>query len=213
MTRLARALAGLLAVAAAPVAGAETLEASAESGRIVVHVWRRGLFSAFAHDHHLEVTRWAARVELPDGDPGAARVEVTLAADSLRDRQTSLSDADRRKVDAQAAGPEVLDAARHPEIVFRAERVALDPAGGGPAGSLGGTLHGTLALRGRERPLAVSFEARREGGGWRLRGKALVKQSDFGIEPFRAYGGAVGVKNGLDVELDLALRGSGPRSP
>src|SRR5512145_1891618 len=106
MRRLA--VIALAAVAVVSPARGGVFEGDPSSGRIVVHVFKAGLFSGFAHDHHFEVTDWHARADVPEGDPGQATVEVVLSARSLRDRQESLSEGDRRKVDEQAAGPMVL---------------------------------------------------------------------------------------------------------
>jgi polyisoprenoid-binding protein YceI len=205
----ARQLAVALAAAlAAPAALAASYEAGPANGRILVHVQKRGLFSMFAHDHHFEVTRWRATAEIPDGGPPPASVAVDLEADSLRDRQESLSDGDRRKVDAQAAGPEVLDAAHHPRVEFRGQRLEVEP-GGGPE-HVRGKLHGTLTVRGRTAPVDVAVEADRGPDGWRVRGRARVKQTDLGITPFSGFGGTVGVKDERELEIALTLR---PRAP
>ncbi len=197
-----------LAVAAAAVS-ASTRAGSWEAGpgggdRIVVHVFKKGVFSAFAHDHHFEVTEWRATAEVPDGEPASASVEVVASAGSLRDRQERLSENDRRKVDAQAAGPDVLDAQHHPKIEFRSERFEAD-RGGGP-GHVRGTLHGTLTIRGRTAPADVGVEADRGGNEWRVRGKARMKQTALGIKPFSGFGGTVGVKDELELEIALTLR-------
>jgi polyisoprenoid-binding protein YceI len=204
-----RGLASVAVAAAvtATVARAEQWEAApGAEDRVVVHVRKKGVFSAFAHDHHFEVTRWRATASMPDRTPASTSVVVVLFADSLRDRQEALSEGDRRKVNAQAAGPEVLDAERHPRIEFRAERLELAP-GGGP-GRLRAAVPGTLTLRGRSAPVTVDVEAESASGTWRVRGSARVKQSAFGIKPFRAVGGGVGVKDEVESELSLTLRQS-----
>ena len=61
-------------------------------------------------------------------------------------------------------------------------------------------------MRGRSVPVTVDVEAERAAGAWRVHGRARVKQSAFGIEPFRAVGGAVGVKDEVEIELSLTLR-------
>jgi polyisoprenoid-binding protein YceI len=199
-----RAFPILLAVAGVlgPGARAETWRAEPPAGRIVVHVDRKGALSAFAHDHHFEVTRWRATAEVKEREPTS--VDVVLFADSLRDRQQSLSEADRDKVNGQAAGPEVLDAQRHPEIEFRSS--GLDVAPGGDARHLRGTLHGTLTARGKTIPLDLAVDAERRETEWRVRGNAKLKQSDLGIEPFSGFAGTVGVKDEVRVELAVILR-------
>ncbi len=197
-------LAGLSAAAAAPAAAAG-LEATPASGRIRVHVFKKGLFAAFAHDHHFEATEWRVRAEVPGGDPSKLSVEAIIAAGSLHDRQGALSGADRAKVDANAAGPDVLDAAHHPEIAWRSVDVVLDP-GSGKDGRVRGTVHGRLTMHGRTRPVDLVFEARRLGQAWDVRGTGRARQSDFGISPFSGFAGTVGVKDEVEIEIALMLR-------
>ncbi len=206
--RLFRTLVAVSVAAVVSAARAGSFEARPGGGdRIVVHVFKKGAFSAFAHDHHFEVGKWHATAEVPDGEPARASVDVALSAGSLHDRQERLSDADRRKVDAQAAGPDVLDAQHHAEIEFRSER--FEPERGGAPEHVRGTLHGTLTLRGRGAPADVAVEADRDGKAWRVRGKARVKQTAFGIKPYSGFAGTVGVKDELEIEIALTLRPRG----
>jgi polyisoprenoid-binding protein YceI len=189
-----------------PAAGAG-LEVVPAGGGIRILVAKRGALSFLAHDHDFEVTRWSGTAEVPDGDPARASVELSLDAASLRDREKGLLTADRTKVEAQAAGPEVLDAGHHPRITLRSERVEL--AAAGPDGAARGTLRGTLGLHGREGPVAAAFEARREGATWHVRGSLRFRQSDFGMAPFVGLGGAIGVQDEVQVRFELDLRPGG----
>ena len=201
------------ALSAAP-AGAGRFEAASAGSSIRIHVAKRGAFAVFAHDHDFEVTRWSATAEIPDGDPAQASIDLVLAAGSLHDRERKLSEGDRRKVDEQAAGPEILDAAHAPEITYRSESVGVEGPAGGEGAPVRGTIHGSLTLRGRTRPVDAAFEAARDGDGWSVRGQARFRQSEFGIAPFSTFGGTVGVKDEVEVTFHLALRPgaiSGPR--
>jgi polyisoprenoid-binding protein YceI len=202
----ATALLLLLTVGAAAPAATLHLEATPAGDGVRVKVAKSGLFSAFAHDHDFEVTRWRGTVELPAGDPARVAVELVLAPDSLRDREKGLSEGDRHKVEGQAAGPAVLDAGRFPEITFRADRADVDPGSASDGGHLRGVLHGLLTLHGVTRPVEARFEATREGEAWHARGEARLRQSEFGIKPFSGAGGTVGVKDELEVKFDLTLR-------
>ncbi len=200
------AAAALAAGPAGEPAGGARLEAVPAGPGIRIHVAKRGAFAMFAHDHDFEVTRWRGSAELPDGDPARASLELVLDAGSLHDREAKLSEADRRKVDAQAAGPDVLDAAHAPEITYRSERIAVAAASAAADGSVRGTIHGLLTVRGRTGPVDTSFEATRDGDGWAVRGSGRFKQSAFGIRPFSGFGGTVGVKDEVEVKFQLALR-------
>jgi len=203
-------IAVLLATAASQSPEGSRFQLRPVAEGVRVHVAKRGLFSVFAHDHDFEVTRWHGTAELPGGDPGKVAVELVLEAGSLRDREEGLSSEDRRKVEGQTAGPEVLDAARFPEITFRSEGATL--AGGTPpAGPLRATLHGQLTLHGQTRPVDASLEVERSADGWRVSGSARFKQSDFGIKPYSGAGGTVGVKDAVEVRFAIALQPVGGR--
>jgi len=208
-TRRLRWLVALLAVSLAPPrdARASPTRWSADLGRsqIVVHVYKKGLLSGMAHDHHFGVGNFRVTATLDETPPSRARFEVIIAADSLRDGQPDLSPEDRAKVDGQSAGAGVLDAHRFPEIRFAPEEPADAVLSVKPDGSIEGSLAGTLSLHGQQHPLAVPVQAKREGEGWRVRGSVRFKQSDFGIEPYSGFLGTVAVHDEIQVEFDLVL--------
>src|SRR2546428_5536775 len=105
--------------------------------RLVVHVFRKGLLSPVLHDHHFVPERWSATVTFDPDRPRQAEVRVTVAADSLRDRQPQLSPSDIQTVERQARGPKVLDADRYPAI-----RVTADPLGMPPSAARAASAEG-----------------------------------------------------------------------
>jgi polyisoprenoid-binding protein YceI len=200
------ALAGAPAVARADP---PALHAVLARSRIVVHVLKKGLFSGMAHDHHFVPGDWNAKLSFDAAHPAETRVEVIIAAASLRDEQPDLSPEDRQKVNGQAAGGDVLDAAHHPEIRFSAQRLELRaPAGAAASGEVQGVFSGTLSLHGRAHAVSVPVRAVEERGGWRARGTATFKQSDFGIEPYSGFLGTVAVHDEVKVDYDLFLAGA-----
>ncbi|HET8725284.1 MAG TPA: YceI family protein [Anaeromyxobacteraceae bacterium] len=202
---------GALVIAAAALApmvarpAGPSWAADPARSRIAVHVLKKGLLSGMAHDHHFEATAFRATAVADEPGGRLVSLEVVVRAASLRDRQPDLSPEDRAKVDAQAAGEDVLDAGRFPELRF----VAGAPGTGGlalpAAGEAEGTLPGSLTLRGQERSLAVPVRATREGGAWRAKGSVRFKQSDFGIEPYSGFLGTIAVHDEVEVEWDLLL--------
>ena len=166
--------------------------------RLVVHVFRMGLLSPVLHDHHFVPERWSATVTFDPARPQVVEIRVTVAADSLQDRQPELSPDDIRRVEAQARGPKGLDAERYPLIVFTADRLEL---GGPGSGSGRGVLAGVLELHGRTLQVRAPLRARWTAGSLDARGEVSVRQSDFGIEPYRAFLGAIAVQDRVSVEF------------
>ena len=194
----------LLATGPASSVPAAGLEVVPSGDGIRVRVAKQGLFAGFAHDHDFEVTRWRGTANVPEDDPGRVSVELVLDADSLRDHEKGLSESDRRKVEAQSSGTEVLDAAHYPTITFRSESTSLFASGAD--GLERGTMHGTLTLRDQEHPVDATFEAVHEGDRWHVRGRARFLQSQFGIKPFSGFGGTVGVKDEVEVTFALTVQ-------
>ena len=195
----------LAIVTSAPATRTEHLEARPADGRIVVNVYKAGLFSAFAHDHHFEVSEWRATAAVPEGDPSATSVDVVLSADRSRyaagllgggpteDRCANLRAERARRLSPSPDRVSVGRDRTHP-ISWRRDhaRARHDPR--------------VLTLRSRSIPTDVRFDAEQASGAWRVRGTARVKQSDFGIKPFSGFGGTVRVKDEMSVENALTLR-------
>jgi polyisoprenoid-binding protein YceI len=181
-----------------------------EVGRsdLVVTVRKKGLFSAFEHDHFLHPQRWHGTLTFDPEHPDAARVELVLDAASLVDQQPKLKPADRQKVEEQIRSPMVLDAAQFPEVRFTGDRLEVKSRQNGPrAGEqeLSGVLTGTLELHGHKKPLALPFHARYNAGGVGVKGHVELNQSDFGIRPLSKAGGAIAVHDRVEVDFDAVF--------
>jgi polyisoprenoid-binding protein YceI len=91
-------------------------------------------------------------------------------------------------------GPEVLDAAKYPEIIFRS--TGVDAASEGSW-----KVQGELTLHGQTKSVAVEV---REAGG-HYTGASRFNLSDFGIKPIKVAGGSVRVKDEIRIEFDIQL--------
>ena len=171
--------------------------------RLIVHVLPAGLLSSALHPHHFEPQVWEGEISRDPDRPGAVRITVRVAADSLRDRQPALSAKDIAKVEAQARGPEILDAARFPKIIFEAGEV--EPASALPdaAGDFRGTLAGRLTLHGQTRPIRFPVQGRVAAGELSATATAVFKQSEFGIKPYKTGLGTIAVRDEISVEITL----------
>jgi len=163
-----------------------------EKSTVTVRVYKTGLFSAFAHDHEI-----SAPIQQGSFVEGKAAVEFSVDARKMKVVDKDVSDSDRAKIQATMLGPTVLDSEKFPEIRFHSTQV--EPRGEGKW-----LVHGDLTIHGQTKPVAVNVE----GKNGHYRGRAELKQTDFGITPVSIGGGAVKVKNELRVEFDVAAKGN-----
>lgn len=164
----------------------------AGNAECLVFTEKAGLLSAVAHDLKLRVERFEVRVEA-DGVQGsfdAGSLRVVCARSDRRDLPDALSARDRAEIESNIAA-KVLDARRHPAILFQSRSLA-EQEGGWRA-------EGTLSIRGRARPLVVV--ARREGD--RAVSESVLHQPDFGIQPYSALLGTLRIKPDVTVRLSL----------
>lgn len=174
---------------------------------IYVHVDKTGL----GHEHGIEGKIKSGRIQLgARAQAGSIEFDMTrFAADTDRARkyvglEGSTSASTRQQVDKNMLGAEVLNIAKYPTAMF-----AIDSAlhkktrQGKPVVELKGefTLHGTT------RPLTLYAELSQKDGLWNLRGDFTIRQTDFGITPYRAALGTVGVADQLRIFGDLWIAG------
>ena len=178
-----------LAAAAAP--GTETRPIDIERSTLTVFVYKSGLFSAFADDHVIRAPIAGGFVS-PDAPPG---VQVSVRSADLKVLDPGLAGGKRAEVQARMLGPEVLDTAKYPDIVFTSMAIQS-------VGTDRWTVTGRLTIHGVTRQ--TSFSVAQQAG--RYRGTAVLKQRDFGIEPISVVGGTVKVKDELKVEFDIVTQ-------
>jgi len=178
-----------VSLAWAAVAGAQPRAIDTEKSVMTVRVYKAGAFSALGHDHEI-----AAPIASGKVDTTARMVEIHVKAAALKVHDPNVSDKDRAEIQSTMLGAEVLDAASHPEIVFRSTAAA-------PAGAGSWTLNGNLTLHGQTRPVTVEVK---EAGG-HYAGTARLKQTEFGITPVKVAGGTIKVKDEIQIEFDIQL--------
>jgi hypothetical protein len=179
-----------------PVAVPVAAAAPALSGNeLRVLVFRGGRAVRLGHNHVLR----SGDLQVRMGETGP---ELRFRLDALvvdpPELRASRGEAFASRVDeASAAGTRVnmlksLDAAEHPEVVVRTLRQVGE--GGRRAAEIAISLHGVT----RRQWITV------EVNGPAAHGTAVVRQSDFGIQPFSVLGGLLAVQDELVVEFDLS---------
>jgi polyisoprenoid-binding protein YceI len=166
------------------------------NGRIAIKTFRDGLAAQAGHDLIIDVTRWSGEIAVnDDGALAAVQARIDMTSWVVGEGTGGLkplTDADRRDIAATAR--RLLSVDRHREAEFVATRFLQTD-------DEGGSMDGTLTLRGLSRPLQVRYRQLSPG---RYRGTGTVIQSAYGIKPYTAFLGALRVRDAVDFEVELA---------
>ncbi len=173
---------------------AGTYRLGPDDGTLVVKTGRTGAAAKAGHDLVIEVTAWEATLQVGES-PAETTVELEADATSLDVREgsggmQSLGDDDKSNIRTTIDD----DVLKGQAIAFRSTAVT------GADGQL--TVEGELTLAGSRRPLAFDLLVGDDG---RLSGAAVVKQTEWGIEPYSTLFGALKVADEVRVEIDATL--------
>ena len=194
--------------AAPPAPGDVDLVAS----RVYVFVGKTGL----GHNHAVSGLLQAGRVAVGAADQAGTLVfdMRSFTADTAEARKAlgmpGETDAfTQKQVQANMTGPDVLDVARHPTATFHVRSClsSKQQVQGRPPVY---ELIGAFTLHGVTREVMIPVEVEQRGEWLRLRGMFVIKQTDFGMKPYKKLGGVVGVADELRITGDIFVRAAPP---
>jgi len=148
--------------------------------RFEVATGKAGLFGFAGHEHTIRARTFSGRVIYRPDSIAASRVEIIVLTDSL-EVLTPPDTEEIRKVTA-AMRTQTLDVANYPEIRLTARRVE------GNAQQI--HLAAALTIKGQTREVPIEVQWQIHGDTLRATSRFAIKQTDFGITPFR--GGPAG---------------------
>jgi polyisoprenoid-binding protein YceI len=164
------------------------------ASRFEVKTGKAGLLGFAGHGHLVRARAASGRIVYFPNGPADSRVEVVVPVDSL-EVLTPPDTAEIRKV-TEAMRHEVLHPDRYPLISFVS--TAVTPADSGLE------VRGRLTIEGQTRDVTVVIGLQIAGDTLRASGRFSVKQTEFGIKPYR--GGPAGTVRVADrVEFNLAI--------
>jgi polyisoprenoid-binding protein YceI len=167
------------------------MELGPHNASLVVKTYREGVAAKAGHDLVIEVERWEATV-----DVDAGRVELSADPRSLAIREglrgvKPLTDRDRREIrkniDEKVLGGQ--------PIAFRSSSARVE---GGQM-----VVDGELTMAGASRPVRAVLEV--DAG--RAKGTVPLRQSEWGIKPYRGLMGALKVRDDVEIVIDAPLPG------
>jgi polyisoprenoid-binding protein YceI len=157
-----------------------------------VKVWKTGLFSAFAHNH--DISAPIASGSVSEGEKASVKFVVNARGMKVLDPEASAST--RAEIEHNMLSDQVLDTQKYGEIAFESTSVQSE-------GNRGYKVSGKLTLHGQTHPVQV--EVKQTGDG-KYAGAVKLKQTAFGIQPISIGGGAIKVKDEVDVSFSIVLR-------
>jgi polyisoprenoid-binding protein YceI len=186
--------------------GAERFEVDPDRSAVTIEVRRAGALARFGHNHVI-VSSVESGVAWLGPDLAASGFEVRVPVRALvvddpaaramagPDFPGAVPEESRQGTYANMLREDVLDAARHPEIVVSA--AGLAGTWERPA------LTARVTLRGVTQEVAVPLTLRREPTTLLASGRLHIRQTDFGITPFSVGGGAVQVADDVEVRFEI----------
>ncbi len=184
----------------AAAAGQQVLRIDAQQSLITITARRGGAFARMGHDHVVasrSVTGFVA--------PGVGRADFSFRLDQMSVDESALrteAGLDTQPSAEDIAGTRknmltrVLEAERFPLVTLHAERLpgAAD------------TLRLAITLHGVTRSVDVPVLIERSQGTLTASGRLTILQSDFGITPMSIMGGALTVKDALELRFRIVAR-------
>jgi polyisoprenoid-binding protein YceI len=170
--------------------------------RFEVKTGKAGLLGFAGHAHVVRARGVAGRVVYYPNAPSESRVEIVVSTDSL-DVLSPPDTAEIRKV-TQAMRADVLHADEYPAISFVS--TSLTPSVDGFR------VQGRLTLAGQTREVSVDTRTGIGADTLLATGSFSVKQTDFGIKPYRGGpAGTVRVADRVTFSFDaVGIRSAGP---
>lgn len=174
-----------------------------ERSRVVVRVSRAGPLAKLGHDHVVSSRTVHGYVLLPQ-DPAAARADLYLDLRALRVDASELrvqAGLDRQLSDEAIAATrrnmldKVLEVERYPFVQLHIDGAKADPPWL--------DLRTVLRLHGVARRRELRVRLGRQDEALSARGRFSMSQSDYGMTPFSALGGALQVADELKIDFDL----------
>lgn len=165
-----------------------------QNGKLLVKTGREGMGGKMGHDLVIEVGRWSATAEVAD-DPSASSLTVSAEVGSMEvvsgeGGVKPLSEGDKADIKKTIVDKILGDT----KIEFKSTSI------NGSGSNV--TVQGDLTIAGKTAP--AQFQLQDLGGG-RVKGTGQVVQSNFGVKPFKAFMGALKVKDVVDIEIEATV--------
>lgn len=180
-------------------------EINATLSRVRLKVHASGMLSALGHSPTIVVREFSGHVTVPDDAAVGASVELTIQTAALAVGD-DVKESDRREIE-QVMRKDVLEVDTYPSMTFMSTEVTGATPG---AGSFRVAIAGTLTLHGVSHPERIEALVNVMGDRLTANGQAEIRQSVYGIKPVKIAGGALKLKDEIDLSFDVVARVNRP---
>jgi polyisoprenoid-binding protein YceI len=187
--------------------GARTFEVDPAKSSVTILVNRAGPLAKFAHNHVVSSGQETGFAWV-GADPASSGFEIRVPVASMvvddpaaraavgGEFAGDVPDSAREGTYRNMTRPEVLDPAEFPEVTARCDGII--GTWDRPVAAV------DLTIRGVTRRVDIPIELERTADSVVARGSLRLRQTDFGITPFSAAGGAIQVGDELELRFEVA---------
>ncbi len=191
-------------------AGGQVYVMDPSRSQLLIYVFRGGRAAKAGHNHILSAPRFLAFAHMPNDEPSAARFDLSLPLDELVVDDPRLraetggnfagerSESDISGTRRNMLGERGLQADQYPRIHLKSVAITGDWP----------ILLAQVAvnMRGVTRVLPVLLQVRHSKTEISVTGSMIIRQTDFGIEPYSLFAGLLSVQD--VVAMDFSLTGT-----
>lgn len=170
---------------------------------MTIHVGKTGLLSFAGHEHEITAPVSEGTIVLDRSDLTRSSVSVRFDTAALKVTGRGEPPEDVPEVQRVMLSERVLDVQRYPTIEFQSRTITV-PQRTGDQMTL--RIAGDLTLHGVIRPVTVLVKLHLVADAFQAEGRAVVRQTAFGIRPVTAGAGTVRVKDEVEVVFAIAGR-------
>jgi len=175
-------------------------------GELIVRLYKKGIFSGFAHNHIVIAQEFSGLVEFDEVDPTQFKISVEVPANSVASDLPEirrkyglevLSQKDWIEVNKTMRSSRQLDIEKYPIVKFSSD--SLKRIEGGSF-----EITGEFSLHGVTKLIVVPVTISVENRILKLQGGFSFLQSDYNIKPFSGALGTVKNKNEALLKFDIS---------
>ena len=166
----------------------------------MIHVGKAGFFRFAGPTHEVAASRIRGSLNLNRENPARSNVHLEIDTSSLTVTGRGEPAGDVAEVQRVMHSEDVLDVEKFPTITFVSRGIEIIRAS---TGSLELVVVGDLTIHGVTRLQRVRSLVEFGSDGLTAMGRMKINQTDFEIDPIRAAGGTVKVKNELEINFSI----------